>query len=43
MIQADETPVTVMQIADKKPRKVMSGLMPPHSTIRFKWSCMTFN
>ncbi|CAD9197618.1 hypothetical protein QAC21B_03795 [Acinetobacter bohemicus] len=38
VIHADETPVTVMQMGEdeKKPKKVMSGPMPAHSTIQFR-------
>jgi len=38
VLHADETPVTIMRMGEnnKNRRKVMSGPMPPHSTIQFK-------
>lgn len=40
-----KAPVTVMQMGDneKKPKKAMSGPMPPYNTIQFRQSSMTFN
>jgi transposase len=38
VLHADETPVTIMRMGEneKNRRKVMSGPMPPHSTIQFR-------